>query len=100
MTSNSLASLEPLDHSPITNLKSCKNNSELEGMKSCHLRDAAACIHFLWEIFNSSQHIYTEVKIDERITELRKLYSPDHFLYPSFDTIAGVGPNGAIVHYR
>ena len=23
-----------------------------------------------------------------------------NYLYPSFDTIAGSGPNGAIIHYR
>lgn len=68
-------------------------------MKSCHLRDGAAFIHFLWELFHSKQ-TFNEITIDERIAELRKEYSPKHFLYPSFDTIAGIGSNGAIVHYQ
>ncbi len=96
----------PLSSSPIDLLKACKNISELEGMKACHLRDAAACIHFLYEIFCLSASLsstllpWDEVDIDHKITSLRLLYSPNLFLFPSFATIAGAGSNGAIVHYR
>ena len=100
ITTNKLTLLTPLDHSPITNSKACKNQTELEGMKSCHLRDAAAYIHFLWELFHSTPSSFNEMTIDERITTLRKIYSPNHFLGCSFETICGFGPNGAIVHYQ
>jgi Xaa-Pro aminopeptidase len=88
-------------------MKSIKNPSELNGMIACHLRDGAAYCHLLWELFHpssssssSSSSSLSEVDIDERLTSLRKIYSPSSYLSSSFDTIAGVGPNGAIVHYR
>lgn len=33
--------------SPIVLLKACKNASELQGMRACHLRDGAAVVEFL-----------------------------------------------------
>lgn len=40
----------------------------------------------------------SELEIDEVLTGLRA--RRDKFLGLSFDTIAGVGPNGAVIHYR
>ena len=40
----------------------------------------------------------TEVQAQEKLEKFRK--KNKNFLYPSFDTIAGTGENGAIVHYR
>lgn len=40
----------------------------------------------------------TEVQLDEELTGRRK--AMPGFLEPSFPTIAGVGGNGAIIHYR
>ena len=40
----------------------------------------------------------TEVDIDTKLIELRG--SKPGFIEPSFPTIAGAGPNGAIIHYR
>ena len=77
-----------------------KNPSELNGMIACHLRDGAAYCHLLWELFHPSIPTLSEVDIDERLASLRKIYSPSSYLSSSFDTIAGIGPNGAIIHYR
>ncbi len=40
----------------------------------------------------------TEVEAEKKLEKFRK--KNNNFLYPSFDTIAGSGKNGAIVHYR
>mgnify|MGYP001486429937 FL=1 len=40
----------------------------------------------------------TEKKIEKKLESFRK--RSENYLYPSFDTIAGSGPNGAIIHYR
>lgn len=90
----------PLDHSPIEKMKANKNQDELHGMKACHIRDGLACSHLLWELFRNYSNNLTEIIISEKISSYRKSYSPASYLYPSFETIAGVGPNGAIVHYR
>jgi len=34
--------------SPVTNAKAIKNKVELEGMRQCHLRDAAAVVRYFW----------------------------------------------------
>jgi hypothetical protein len=39
-----------------------------------------------------------EVEVDEQLTA-RRAAQPG-FITPSFPTIAGAGPNGAIIHYR
>ena len=40
----------------------------------------------------------SERKIEKKLENFRKRNK--NYLYPSFDTIAGSGKNGAIVHYR
>ena len=40
----------------------------------------------------------TEIEAKNKLQKFRKLNK--NYLYPSFDTIAGTGSNGAIVHYR
>ena len=39
----------------------------------------------------------TEKKVEMKLENFRK---SKNYLYPSFDTIAGSGPNGAIIHYK
>ena len=40
----------------------------------------------------------TEIDAEKKLEKFRK--KNNNFLYPSFNTIAGTGPNGAIIHYR
>lgn len=95
--------------SPLILMKAYKNEAELRGMKEAHIRDGAAMAEFLsWlevELKRRREAAgptaragLTEVEIDEHLTEFRKSYG--HFLDLSFPTIAGVGSNGAIIHYR
>jgi Xaa-Pro aminopeptidase len=46
----------------------------------------------------ASGRVFTEVEVDLELTGRRK--QQQGFIEPSFPTIAGAGPNGAIIHYR
>lgn len=86
--------------SPIPIGKAIKNQSEIEGMKNCHLRDAAALVEF-WSWLEKSIHegaVLTEVEVSDQLLEFRS--KQEGFLDTSFDTISGSGANGAIIHYR
>jgi Xaa-Pro aminopeptidase len=81
--------------------KGVKNAAELEGMKEAHLRDGVALTKLFCMLereISSGRKTMTECDIDERLTALRAAQSG--FVEPSFPTIAGAGPNGAIIHYR
>lgn len=88
--------------SPVTLPKSLKNAAEIEGMRQSHIRDGVALTAFLcWlenHVRSSESSIITEYQVAEKIEEFRHKM-PMH-LYPSFETIAGYGPNGAIIHYK
>ena len=86
--------------SPITAAKAVKNSDELKGMREAHVRDGVALAHFLcWleKAVGSGEEV-TEITVSEKLIELRG--KQPGFIEPSFPTIAGEGPNGAIVHYR
>jgi len=86
--------------SPIVLMKSCKNEEELNGLRSCHIRDGAAVAEFMCWLENEvKKREVSEVEIDQVITAKRAEFSPGLFIEPSFPTIAGVNSNGAIVHY-
>jgi len=77
--------------------KACKNKVELDGARQAHLRDGVALVRFLaW--LDRHALACTECSAADRLEEFRR----QNALYrgPSFPTIAGAGPNGAIVHYR
>ena len=67
-------------------------------MVNAHIEDGVALTKFLFWIKNHKITDLTEIKIEKKLENLRK--KSKNYLYPSFDTIAGSGPNGAIIHYR
>ncbi len=83
---------------PIYYLKSIKNKTEINNMKKAHLEDGAALTKFLYWIKKTKMKNLTEKKIEIKLENFRKINKS--YLFPSFDTIAGSGPNGAIIHYR
>ncbi|MDC3355615.1 M24B family metallopeptidase, partial [Candidatus Pelagibacter sp.] len=63
-----------------------------------HKKDGLALTRFIYWIKNINKKIITEVEAQNRLEKFRKLNKD--YLFPSFNTIAGSGFNGAIVHYR
>ena len=86
--------------SPVYQAKGVKNERELAGLVEAHVRDGVALAKFLsWlEKTIAAGTVLTEVDIDEHLTGERR--KQPGFIEPSFPTIAGSGPNGAVIHYR
>ena len=78
--------------------KACKNDAEIAGIRAAHRRDGAALTRFLAWLAAAPPGSVTELDAVARLAALRA--GGVHFRGPSFDTISGAGPNGAIVHYR
>tara|TARA_B100001250_G_scaffold411866_1_gene441582 strand:- start:1856 stop:3547 length:1692 start_codon:yes stop_codon:yes gene_type:complete len=83
---------------PIYYLKSIKNKTEIKNMKKAHIEDGVALTKFLYWIKNVKKFNLTEQTVERKLENFRK--DNKNYLYPSFNTIAGSGPNGAIIHYR
>ena len=83
---------------PIYLLKAIKNKTEIKNMIDAHIIDGAALTKFIYWIKNVNKKKISEVQAQNKLERFRKMNK--NYLYPSFDTIAGSGKNGAIVHYR
>jgi Xaa-Pro aminopeptidase len=84
---------------PIAPMKAVKNAAEIAGARAAQLRDGAAVARFLaWFEREAPRGTITEIDAVEALESFRR----DTGLLKdiSFATIAGAGPNGAIVHYR
>jgi len=86
------------DRTPIGKMKAKKNETEIAGMKAAHVRDGVAMVRFLrWlETAVPTEHV-TEISASDRLESFRA--QGEHFRGPSFATISGYGPHGAIIHY-
>lgn len=85
--------------SPITLLKAVKTDAEIAAFEKAHAIDALAMIRFLhWFSEAVESRPLREAEVAEKLLQFRSM-SPA-FLSPSFPTICGGGPNGAIIHYR
>jgi Xaa-Pro aminopeptidase len=84
---------------PVTLLKAVKNETEIAGTRTAHHRDAVALARFLaWIDREAPKGALTEIDTVEALETFRRATSALKDV--SFPTIAGTGPNGAIVHYR
>ncbi|MCJ1318355.1 hypothetical protein MMC15_003683 [Xylographa vitiligo] len=87
--------------SPIGDAKAIKNNTELEGMRQCHIRDGAALSeYFAWleeELVVKGTKL-DEVEAADKLEQIRSKH--DNFVGLSFDTISSTGANAAVIHYK
>ncbi len=83
---------------PIYHLKSIKNKIEIENMKKAHIKDGVALTKFLFWIKQDKNFGFDELTLEKKLEKFRK--QNKDYIYPSFNTIAGSGPNSAIIHYR
>jgi Xaa-Pro aminopeptidase len=78
--------------------KACKNAAEIKGSAQAHLRDGAALCELLAWLDAQAPGQITETQV---VSQLEGLRRSDNALQDiSLETIAGTGPNGAIMHYR
>jgi len=84
---------------PIAPMKAVKNAAEIAGARAAQLRDGAAVTRFLaWLDREAPRGVLTEIDAVEALESFRR--DTGKLKDISFPTIAGAGPNGAIVHYR
>ncbi|NJM33529.1 MAG: aminopeptidase P family protein [Rhodomicrobium sp.] len=87
------------DRDPCVVPKARKNAAEIAGCRAAHLRDGVAMCRFLaWLDAHAPGGQVDEVGAAIKLEEFRR--AAPELREISFDTIAGAGPNGAIVHYR
>jgi Xaa-Pro aminopeptidase len=84
---------------PIALTKATKNQAEIHGSRAAHKRDGAAMVRFLaWLDREAPSGKLTEIDAVAALESFRR--DTGALKDISFPTIAGAGPNGAIVHYR
>ena len=84
---------------PIALLKATKNHAEIVGSRAAHKRDGVAVARFLaWFDKEAPSGKLAEIDAVAALESFRR--DTGALKDISFPTIAGAGPNGAIVHYR
>ena len=85
--------------SPIANMKCIKNETELSGVGRAMVKDGVALVKFwMWlEEKIENKETVTELDVIENLHKFRA--EQEGFITESFNTIAGYGEHGAIVHY-
>ncbi len=89
------------EESPVKRMKTVKNEREIAGFRSAMLKDGIAMVKFLrWldEHKDRPDELLTEISVSDKLEALRA--EQPLFRGISFDTIAGYGVHGAIVHYE
>lgn len=89
---------------PVTKQKAIKNEVEVEHMRQCHIRDAAAlCEYLAWleETIEANPNGNDQLWEIEGATYLENCRrQQDKFIGLSFPSISASGPHGAIIHYH
>ena len=85
--------------SPIANMKCIKNETELSGVGRAMVKDGVALVKFwMWlEEKIENKETVTELDVIDNLHKFRA--EQEGFITESFNTIAGYGEHGAIVHY-
>lgn len=86
-------------YDPIYFLKAKKNKVEISNSIKSHISDGVALTKFIyWIKKNIGKLKITELDAQKVLEKFRKKNT--YYKFPSFNTISGTGPNGAVVHYR
>ncbi len=83
--------------------RATKNRAEIEGSRTAHRRDGAALAKLICWLDSQKPDRLDEIAVVTRLEEARRLVGEETQMPlrdVSFSTIAGAGPNGAIMHYR
>jgi len=84
--------------SPVSHLKSIKNNTEISNFKQAMIKDGIALTRFMkWLKENLGKMTITELSAARRLEQFRAEH--EGFTGPSFDTISGYAANAALPHY-
>lgn len=85
--------------SPIPLMKSVKNAVQIAGIRNAMEKDGVALVGAFMEIERrlKENETLTELDVADILTEYRS--KQELYVDESFETIAGYGPHGAIVHY-
>lgn len=83
--------------------KAIRTPVEMDHTREAHLKDGVAVTKFMYWLKQQMAHYdpahpVTELSACDRLLKFRQ--EQEHFLGISFDTIAGFGSHGAIVHYE
>jgi len=91
---------EVIDHKdPCILPKACKTKEEQAAIEQAHIRDGVALVKFLaWLDEEAPKGNLTELDVVRKLEGFRK--EDESYKGPSFATIAGFGPNGAVIHYK
>lgn len=81
---------------PILLRRARKNGAEVKGARDAHRRDGCAMVRFLRWLETAEN--CDEARAADKLLEFRR--QVPGFRDTSFDSISGVGPNGALPHYR
>jgi Xaa-Pro aminopeptidase len=85
---------------PVALAKACKNDTEVQGARNAHIRDAVAEIKFLaWldrEV--AAGRLHDEAQLSDKLLSFREV--GEHFRGLSFDTISAAVGNAAMCHYN
>ncbi|MDR0864102.1 MAG: aminopeptidase P family protein [Candidatus Symbiothrix sp.] len=84
---------------PVDYLKSIKNETEIAGIRRAMQRDGVALVQFFYGLDKqlAEGKTVTELDVSAQLKAFRS--EQDSFFSESFETIAGYGAHGAIVHY-
>ena len=89
--------------SPLTLTKAVKNETELNGLRACHIRDGVAWTEFSAWLTSAvparaaANDPLTERGVEDKILEFRQ--PQPGFIYESFKTISAAAGNAAMCHY-
>jgi len=86
--------------SPLIVMKAVKNEAEVTGMMTSHIRDAVALAEFfshLEEDITNGKQSYTEISASNLLYNYRN--EQPFFKGISFETVSAFGPHGSMPHY-